>query len=64
MESNDPDLRPSKMWPTLAWSDSSFASGTVARLVVYMFWPLATWTDEPLVVGSTLMQWGSAAASR
>ena len=61
MESNDPDLRPSKMWPTLRWSDSSDASGTVARLVVSMFWPLATWTDGPSVVGSTLVQWGSAA---
>ena len=54
-ENNDPDLRPSKMWLTLAWPDSSGASGTVARLVVLMFWPLTTWTDGPSVVDSTLM---------
>lgn len=64
MERSEPDLRPSKMWPSFALLDNSFASGTVARLVVSMFWPLATWTEGPSVVGSILMQWGSAAASR
>jgi hypothetical protein len=64
MESGDPDLRSSNMWPAFALFDNSFASRTVARLVVSMFWPLATRTEGPLLVGATLMQWGSAAASR
>lgn len=41
-EMRDPDLIPSKMWPTFAWSESSFAKGTMARLVDSMFSPLAT----------------------
>jgi hypothetical protein len=64
MEMREPDLRSSKMCPILACSDSSGAKGTVTRLVVSMFCPLATWTEGPLVVRRILVQCGSEAASR
>lgn len=59
MEMRLPDLRLSKMWPILACGESVGARGMVARLVVSMFSPLATWTTGPVLVGWTSMQWGS-----
>ena len=64
MDTRDPDFRSSKMWPVLALVDSSFASGTRARLDVSMLLPFATLTDGPVVVCSMVVQYGVAALSR
>ena len=44
--------------------DSSFVSGTRARLDVSLLSPFATLTDGPVLVYSTVVQYGAAALSR
>ncbi len=64
IEISDPDLMSLNMCPVVAAWDNSGASGTIALLVGLMMVPFATLTLGPDMVGTMLVQCGSALLSK